>query len=319
MEETRNVEETHIGVIDSLSAGLNLITERAWIIVVPVLLDIWYWLGPRLSISPLLRRIEELLIRSAPAAMPEAPVDIDVVNNMIDVIGQQFNLFSLLSASLMGVPTLMAGASSNDAGVLEISGWMALIGAATFLILVGLAIGCLYFTLIVRELVEEPGDHLPLLRQAGVMWLRIVALVLLVLFLGVALFVPYSFLIGLLSLIAGGVASVLMSLFYVGVIWAAVYLFFTVDAIALNDVGPIRAIWNSANIVARNFWSAFGLIALIFILSQGLSLIWQRLGEVHPVGMIIGIAGHAFIGSGLVAAGLLFYRDRYQHWKQQVA
>lgn len=311
------MEDTRIGVIDSLSTGLSLVTERVWVVAIPVLLDLWYWLGPQLSISPLLKRVERFFVQSAPEAISGTPITIDMVTDMLTTLGQQFNLFSLLSASLLGVPTLMAAGNSENASVIEVHGWLVLISLAAFLILVGLAIGCIYFTFIVRGLVGQSEDHLALLRQAGVMWLRVVALVLLVLFFVVALIVPFSFLVGFLALVSGGAATFLIWLFYISVIWIGIYLYFTVDAIVINDVGPIRAIWNSANVVVRNFWSALALVVLIFVLKQGLALVWQRLGEVHPVGTIVGIAGHAFVGSGLVAAGLLFYRDRYRYWQEQ--
>ncbi len=311
------MEDSRIGIIDSLSAGLNFVTERIWVIAIPALLDLWYWLGPQLSVGPLFERLKQLLISSTSGAMPDAPIDVEMARQLLDALGQQFNLFSLLSASLMGMPSLMIGGSSDNVSTIELQSWLALIGAGAFLLLAGLAIGCLYFTLIVQQMSDKPVDGRALLGRAGRMWLRIVALVLLILFIGIALFVPFSFLVGLLALLSGGVASFLMGLFYVSLIWIAIYLYFTVDAIAINNVGPLRAIWYSANVVARNFWSALGLIVLIFILSQGLSLIWRQLGDVHPLGMLVGIAGHAFVGTGLVAAGLLYYRDRYWHWQGQ--
>lgn len=309
------MEESRIGVIDSLSAGLNLVAERVWVIAIPVLLDLWYWLGPQLSIQPLFERIQQILIQST-SAMTEAPFDVEAATEMLDLIGQQFNLFSLLSASLMGVPSLLAGGSPTSAGMIQLRSWLALAGAAAFLVVVGIAIGSLYFTFIVQGVGQRSDDPRTLLRRTGLLWLRVLGLILLVLFFGVALFVPFAFLIGLLTMLSGGVASILMGLFYVSLIWIAIYLYFAVDAMALNDVGPLRAVWNSANVVVRNFWSALGLVILIFLLSQGLALIWQRLGEVHPVGMVVGITGHAFIGSGLVAASLLFYRDRYRRWQE---
>ncbi|MFQ5856235.1 MAG: hypothetical protein ACE5LU_11390 [Anaerolineae bacterium] len=316
------MEQDRLGIIDSLSAGLNLVAQRLWVIAIPVLLDLWYWRGPQLSIAPLLRQIEQALARSAPAAMPDAPVNINAVNELLDALGQHFNLYSLLSASLpslLGVPSLMANASSDNASITEVHSWLAMIGLAAVLVLAGLAIGCLYLTLIAQGLSQQSVEPRALLRQASAMWLRVVALVLLVLFFAISLAVPFSFLISLLTFVSRGAASFLMGIFYMSIVWLGLYLYFVVYAIITDRVGPLRAIWNSANVVARNFWSALGLVLLVVVLSRGLSLVWHRLGEVHPIGTIIGIAGHAFIGSGLVAASLLFYRDRYQGWQQQMA
>jgi hypothetical protein len=309
------VEENRLGVIDSLSAGLNLISQRAWVIAIPVLLDLWYWLGPRLSIAPLLNQVGQALARSALADTPDLTIRMDVVAYMLELFGQQLNLFSLLSVSLLGVPSLI-GSSSHNVRTIELDSWLALLGLSTLLLLVGLGIGCLYLTLIAQGLQRQPAGYRTVLRDAGMTWLRVIGLGLMLLFFSVALAVPFSVMIRLVAFLNLQVALFVVGFFQATLFWTGLYTFYVVNAIIINRVGPIMAIWNSLNVVARNFWSAFGLIVLIFILSLGLSLIWQRLGAVHPAGMFVGIVGHAFIGSSLVAAGLLFYRDRYQRWKQ---
>ncbi|MFQ5595407.1 MAG: hypothetical protein ACE5HA_14765, partial [Anaerolineae bacterium] len=312
-----HVEENRLGVIDSLSAGLNLIAERPWVVAIPVLLDLWYWRGPRLSVAPLFKQIEQFLAQSMPATMPQGPVDFKVVQEMLATLGQRSNLFSLLSATVLGVPSLMAGGDSGNAGIIEIRSWLVLAGAGALLMLAGLAIGCLYLTLILQGVEEERIESVALLNRAGTLWVRVVALLLLILFFAIALAVPFSFLLSLLTFVSSAAVSFLAGVFYMAIIWLGLYLYFVVYAIMVNRVGPIRAIWNSANVVARNFWSALVLVILIIVLTQGLALVWQRLGQANPIGMIIGIAGNAFIGSGLVAASLLFYRDRYQRWQEQ--
>ncbi len=41
------------GVVDSLSAGFGVVNEQPWIILFPVLLDLFFLFGPRVSIAPL--------------------------------------------------------------------------------------------------------------------------------------------------------------------------------------------------------------------------------------------------------------------------
>ncbi|RME42519.1 MAG: hypothetical protein D6791_17535 [Chloroflexi bacterium] len=313
------MEESRLGVIDSLSAGLNLVAERLWIIAIPVLLDLWYWRGPRLSIAPLFKSIEGTIAGAATGSIPDASINISGLIEVLDALAQQYNLFSLLSASLLGVPSLMANGNSGTVSPIEVQSGLAVVGLAAILMLAGLAIGCVYLTLIAQGVQNQPLDPRALLNQAGALWLRVIALGLLIFFFAVALIVPFSFLIGLLTLVSTEVASFLMGILYMSIIWLWIYLYFVVYAIILNRVGPIRAIWNSANVVARNFWSALGLVILIVVLTRGLALVWQRIGALHPIGMVIGIAGHAFIGSGLAAASLLFYKDRYNRWMQQTA
>lgn len=296
---------------------MNFVLSRLWIVLIPAALDFWYWLGPRLSVVPLARRTGELLARSAQVSGEEMPISIAEMQQMLESVAEQFNLFSLLSASLMGVPSLMAYGSAGISGVIEVRNWLTLLGVMAALVLTGLAIGCLFLTLIATGLQAERLAPWGILRRTGIAWLRVIGLTLILLGLAIVLGMPFSFVIGLMMLINSGVASVLWALFNVAALWIALYLYFTVDAIVINQVGPLRAIWNSANVVARNFWSALGLIVAIAVLSMGLPFVWDALGRIHPVGVAVGIVGHAFIGSGLVTAGLIFYQNRYTLWQSQ--
>jgi len=313
------VIRNRLGVIDSLSAGLNFVVGRLWIVLIPVLLDFWYWLGPRLSVAPLVRQVEAFVATAAQQSNVVTPLSIEEMQQVLEGLSQHFNLFSLLSAGLLGMPSLMGSASAGIGGVIEVHSWLVLLGLVPLLTLVGFAIGCLYLTLIANGLRAESPPPMAILRQTGLTWLRVLGLALILLFIAIAIGVPFAFLVSLVALLSPGVAMFLFALFYMSTVWIALYLYFVVDAIVINEVGPLRAIWYSANVVARNFWSALGLILLIMLLSAGLSFVWAGLGRIHPLGTVIGIAGHAFIGTGLVAASLIFYRDRYTLWQKEQA
>ena len=226
--KTTPVEENRLGVIDSLSAGLNLITERPWVVAIPVLLDIWYWRGPRLSVAPLFTQIEQFLVQSMPATMPQGPIDFKTVQEMLATLGQQSNLFSLLSATVLGVPSLMAGGTSDAAGKIELHGWLAMAGVGVLLMLAGLAIGCLYLTLILQGVDEERVENDILLSRAGILWVRVVGLLLLILFFAIALAVPFSLLLSLLTFVSSATVSFLAGIFYMSIIWLGLYLYFNV-------------------------------------------------------------------------------------------
>ena len=120
----------------------------------------------------------------------------------------------------------------------------------------------------------------------------------------------------LASLLSENLVAILSALFLAVALWIGFYLFFVIDAIVISDVGPIRAIWNSINVVRRNLWSALGLVILINIIAMGLPYLWRAL-TATPWGTALGILGNAYVGSGLVAASLIFYRDRYRAWVEE--
>ncbi len=53
--------EVPLGLIDTLSSGFKVVQRRPWLILPPILLDLWLWLGPRWSIQPLADSLLRLL------------------------------------------------------------------------------------------------------------------------------------------------------------------------------------------------------------------------------------------------------------------
>jgi len=41
------------GVIETLSAGYTAVNRQLWVLMLPILLDVFLWLGPHVSYSPL--------------------------------------------------------------------------------------------------------------------------------------------------------------------------------------------------------------------------------------------------------------------------
>jgi hypothetical protein len=105
---TREESPRPLGVIGSLAAGFEMIGRRLWLIALPVLIDLLLWLGPRLSVAPLLRPFVALLL-AQPAADPTMASQVAQATQMLERFGDQFNLFSLLTAlPLLNVPSLLA-------------------------------------------------------------------------------------------------------------------------------------------------------------------------------------------------------------------
>lgn len=309
-----------LGVIDTLSAGLNVVVQAWWVLIIPVALDVFYWLGPKLSIAPLVQSI----VASFPTASEFGANEksLTILRQSLEQIGKTLNLLTLLSAQLLGMPSLAMTESTADASasrlapVVEVSNLPTFILLSFGLTLLGLLLGCLYLALIARQVQDEERTFGTVFwRRVWVYWRRVVLLALLAMAVLIAVNLPMMFVGMVIAFFSQFLAMLLAAIWSITVFWVLIFLFFTVDAIVINDVGPLRAAWNSFNVVRLNFWSAVGLILLINILTAGLSLIWQRL-TVNSVGALVGIAGNAFVGTSLVAAALIFYRDRYLKWQE---
>jgi len=305
-----------LGVIDALSTGFAAVAKAVWVLAIPVLLDLFFWTGPKLSIASLVNRLVQL--------MPMPNLDAAEQQNLVQMMelvnseAKRFNLFSLLAIlvpNLMGVESVPAPARLM-ASDYAIDNPLTFIALASLFIVIGLLIGCAYLALIAQQ-VRADGDRLvPLPMRIGLYWVRVLALGLMLLIIAIAFMLPFSFVLGLVALASPPIAMFLMGGLWFIAVWISFYLFFTVDAIVIGEAGVARAIWNSVNVVHRNLWASLGLIVLINVISVGLNLIWRNLEVAAPWGALAGITGNAFVGSGLAAASLVFYQDRYARWQE---
>lgn len=291
------------GVIETVGNAFVLLNKQPYLLIPPVVLDLFLWLGIRLSLKPL----TEAVIRWIGTSSAIDSSTIDHIRNT----GTSFNLFELLAISMPTFVTqvgadAISGATNRTIDSFE---WWMVLSAAFILLLVGVAIGVFYLTLLgflVRGEKILPGA----LARASAKNIGRTYMYFLLL-LGLALLVLFPLLMLSGALLAFGISIVpLLTLFLVfAAMWAYVLLFFAKDAIIISQAGPARAIYLSYNIVRANFWPCVGLIVVSMIIQIGTPLALVAFTH-SPWGVPLAFVAHAYILTGVAVAALLFYRDR---------
>ncbi len=307
-----------MGVIDSISEGLAIVRRRPLLMAIPVLVDLFLWLAPTVSISPLTEQVADTIATMGAGA--ENAESVQAASDLLVSMGRDSNLLALLANSVVGIPSFLASGIPEGlwrpfAGV-EVDSARAAVALALILALAGLAVGAGYLTA-VAVAVQGQRPTLPeALRRAGRNTVRLLSAVLALVALLVLLGVPLSLFMSLLMLISPTLASLVTTLVGLLAVWAGLwalfYLFFVVDAMVLQEIGLQRSILNSVMVVRTNFWSVLGLIILLNVLAAGFTVVWHWVASMLPLGALVAVAGNTFVGSGLVAASLVFYRGRYE-------
>ncbi len=310
------------GVIDTLSDGFRTVNRQPWLIALPVLLDLFNWLGPRLSAVPLVRRLvsflEESMTATAGLGIPNADAmrALQLMKSGLDNNPRGWNLFSLLSLNNpLGMPSLAltqdarAPAWVGSPPLIEVSGGGQFLGLAAVLLLCGIVLGAIYLGLAAQVVRTGAGQPAVAVQRAGIYAVRFVALIAILLVVSLFLGLPAGVVIALTALFAPVVASLFVAALWAVVLWVYFYLFFAVDALFISDVGPLRAIGNSIAVVRMRPASALGLFLASIIISLGMPHVWGAVGA-SELGLLVSIVGNAYIGTGLVAASMIFYRDR---------
>jgi len=312
-----SIREKIAALIEILSAGYNLVLKRIWLIFIPVALDMYLWWGPRLSIRPLTR-----FLLSAWLPLEQTPVEVQSLlefnRQLLEAMGQDLNLFSLLSSNFLGMPSfLVGGLPAGVAGspVMWGEGGSALVTLAFIFLLVaaGLFLGCLYLGAIAKVARDGTVDFKYLLQRVWRYWGLIILFGLLLIGVLAVIGLPVFVIVGLLQLLSPALARFILlgagGLF----LWLLFHLFFVPHAIVISESGLLRALWNSLVIVGRNFWSTLALVVLINLINSGFAVIWNKM-SVNAMLTGVSIAGNAFVGTGLVAASLIFYQDCLERW-----
>jgi hypothetical protein len=141
-------------------------------------------------------------------------------------------------------------------------------------------------------------------------WLRLIVLAVLLVLAMLVVLIPLAFVAALVSLVAAGAAMLVTGLVVTISLAAQLYLFFTTDAIFMSRVGPIEAIRRSIAVVHTGVWTALTFVMLVTLTLIGMAQVWPVLAAQAGWGLSLAIVGNAYIASGLIAASMLFYRER---------
>lgn len=312
MSETNNEQKiAPPKLIPTLVEGFNTIANNIYIIIFPILFDLLLWFGPMI-------RIKELLLPfvlnaseiSSSTYGPESQSILDNSKTIWTALLDQFNLFYGLRTFPVGVPSLLVskGITSNPLGnvsIIEIqSPSLAFWFLAGFSVL-GVILGSLYFALIAEASNESKISLKISVFARQTLQLFILSLILIVGLL--VLSIPAICLISSLVLLLPSLGDLPIMLFSFMLVWILLPLVFSPHGIFTNQYKATKAIVNSIKLV-RPMMSFIGLFFIIVILlGYGLDILWST-PEANNWMLLVGIIGHAFISSGLIAASFSFYK-----------
>ncbi len=324
---TQDKARRPMGTLACLTAGFEIAARHVELILIPLMLDLFLWLGPRLSVGPIFERLKISLMGSIDAAAVPAEMaasaDIAAVyawiGSAFEELGAVFNLFSTLNPGpLAGVPALMparlgVGGPLGVQPVIELTSHGLAVLAAVLLVLVGLGLNAVYLHKVARRVVEEIGVSGPGPASILVIWRQLAKLGLLYVLVVLAITLFLSLFVTIIALISGAIAGIVMTLLMTTLIFlslsAVVHLVFTIPGMVQTRRGVLAAMRESLLLTRADFMSVIFLLGLIFIVSQGLNVVWMLPG-LDSWATLIGLVGHAFVSTALTGALFVFYQER---------
>jgi hypothetical protein len=296
------------GVVGSLRAGFDAIASNFLVILFPLALDLWLWLGPHLSLEKFFMPI--LADYSKIAGAGGVPVtDIDNAMKIYVALFHEFNMFSMLRAFPIGIFSLMTGIMPLETPFGGTTVWQ--VGTATGLLasLLGLTLagwlgGGLFFYWV--SVIVTPAQEGRIRSLQAVLQTVLFSLVwVVVLFI---LSMPIMLVIYLLFALSPSLAQgVLLFLGFLS-LWLLVPLFFSPHGIFIKKQNALVSIVNSMRMARFTLPTSSMFVLSTLLLGIGLNFLWSVPPEDSWM-MLVGIFGHAFVTTALLAASFIYYRD----------
>jgi hypothetical protein len=310
------------GVIGALRAGFDVVSGHVVLILIPLLVDVLLWLGPRLSVEKLLGPIYSIAFKRAQTglASPEDADRLVQVQNLFNEALVHFNLVSLttrLQTFPVGISSLMAKimpveSPLGEQSVVSVpSGWL-LLAYMFLLVVIGWIAGGLYFRWVSGTVLggQDAGIS-PLRAVLQTLLLSVIWTIVLI-----ALSIPIMILLTVLMLISPALASAVAFVLLIFSFWLIVPLYFTPHGIFIRKQNAFSSIHTSLRMARFTLPTSSMFVFSVFILSTGLNYLWS-VPKSDSWMLVIGIAGHAFITTALLAASFVYYRDM-NAWLQMV-
>lgn len=316
--KSESISASPPALFPSITAGFEAIASNIHLIALPVLVDLLLWFGPRLRVldlvMPSFRQAAEELSKLTSAEMAQG---LSAAQELWQVFFERFNLAAFLRSFPVGVPSLMAGESplENPLGlsaIIEVNTLASALLAVLVFYLLGTTLGSIYFHLVARSTGGEQ-EHLTL-GNLGWKALQSVLLTLILLVVLVLFSIPSTFLMGIFVWINPALAQIALFMLVIVLLWLLIPLLFAPHGIFASGQSAMMAVLNSIRLV-RFYLPQTGLFLLVLVLiGQGLDLLW-RIPAHQSWMLLVGILGHAFISTSLLAASFAYYRGGMQ-WMQ---
>lgn len=205
------------------------------------------------------------------------------------------------------------GTPSDAAQLLEPSTWFigdlwTLLGT---LLLINLTITFLtvLYLLPLAEVVRGGASPRGIGRRVLRTWLSLLGVIGIILTILAVIGIPLTAVAMVIFSIVPTLGSAILFLVFAVAIWIVFSASFAYDAIVLDDAGPIAALLVSLVVVRRHFWGVVGFFLLQTFILLGLGFIWSGLVS-STLGVVVAVVTSAYVGAGIAAAHLVFFRDR---------
>ncbi len=296
-------------VMKALASGFKDMATHAYLLAIPILMDLGLLLGPRLTIEKFLTPLIKM-IQLPPNIPTDLAVSVQASVKALLEVAKQYSLTAWLRTIPFGTPSLMAGRISTEnplgaAQTIPIDNFWLLIFSGILFTILGLLITSLYYTwnavtVYPKESAIRSGFGK---KTSNLLLIPVITLVA-----AFVLILPIALILGISTAINPFLGSIIYFIALLVLINLLFPLLFTPHVIILENKGLIDAAKESIFVFKKSgIFSSF--FVVIMILATYLSdQLWQTPPD-NSWMILVAIFGHAAISTALVLASFYFFKD----------
>jgi hypothetical protein len=304
------------GIINSIKAGFDTIATHVTAIVLPLLLNLFMWLGPRLRMDEM---FDYLLERAVPI-WQRGGISAEDIARVVDLYERtvpSINLFWLLRTLPIGIPSLLLPREASATPVGDPVIWQ--VGALNFpvwfflLIMLGWVGGAFYFRSVAR-ISAQSVEGSPIHVSSALIQTTLISIAYVILMMVIGF--PLLLILGLLIQLNAFLANLFVLFISLGSVWVIVPLVFWAHGVFLRNENVMTAMMSSLRLTRFTLPTSSFFVLIVFLLAYGLNFLW-RIPANDSWMTLLGIFGHSFVTTALLAASFIYYRDM-QAWLTEV-
>lgn len=300
-------------IIQAIKSGFNTIANKPYLMIPPILLDLFLWLGPAWRVDSFFKPIVESFSNLSAINGAEYSELVEDFQSIWMEFFTNLDLARSLRTFPIGVPSLIALEQPFQSPlgkpiVFNLESGLAVIGLWAIFLILGFFLGSMYFNNISMQIVDIHNEKDRNIKSLLRAYFQIILMPVMILILLLVISIPALLIMSVLSLLSPAISQFFLIMIVFLIMWIILPLIFTPHGIFLYKQNLISAMMTSFSVVKTSMSQTTWFILAAFLLNEGLNYLWTSPSPDNWF-LIIGIFGHAFVVSAVIAASFYYFLD----------
>lgn len=293
--------------LEALKSGFDLTARHWWLGILPFMVDMLLWLGPRLNYQVLGTQYLDFWMAQLDSAELNQPIPIDQFYTLLE----RSNLLSALSAPFFGLPILLGGLAQTETPLptqtIYLTHWDEFGMNWMVLAFASMLLSAAYFSLIAQSVRDGALDLVDFGRNLLSNTFRLITLTIIAIIALFIILIPLTFVAGIAGLVNQSLTFVVLIGGSIVIMWGVILFSFTSQALFLQRVSPFRAVRTSFQVIRRHLNAVLPLLLAVVLITSVVDNLWLLVYDGSWL-VLVSLAGHAFIATSLVTATFIFFQ-----------